>query len=43
MPDGTERKFIQDNDSVVMRGYCIKDGLRIGFGEVVTKILPATP
>jgi fumarylacetoacetase len=42
MPDGTERKFIQDNDSVIMRGYCIKDGLRIGFGEVVTKILPAT-
>jgi fumarylacetoacetase len=43
MPDGTERKFILDNDSIIMRGYCIKDDLRIGFGEVVTKILPATP
>ena len=43
MPDGTERKFIHDNDTVLMRGYCIKDNLRIGFGEAVTKILPAIP
>lgn len=41
MPDGSERKFIHDNDTVIMRGYCEKDGVRIGFGEVVTKILPA--
>ncbi|MGV6862658.1 MAG: fumarylacetoacetase [Putridiphycobacter sp.] len=41
MSDGTERKFIQDNDTVIMRGYCEKDGLRIGFGEVTTKVLPA--
>jgi len=41
MPDGTERKFIHDNDTIIMRGYCRKDNLRIGFGEVVTKILPA--
>ena len=41
MPDGTERKFINDNDTIIMRGYCEKEGLRIGFGEVVTKILPA--
>jgi fumarylacetoacetase len=41
MPDGTERKFIQDNDTVVMKGYCEKDGLRIGFGECAGKILPA--
>ncbi len=41
MADGTERKFISDNDSIIMRGYCIQDNLRIGFGEVVTKILPA--
>ncbi|HRE96324.1 MAG TPA: fumarylacetoacetase, partial [Flavobacteriales bacterium] len=32
---------INDNDTVVMRGYCEKDGLRIGFGEVKTKVLPA--
>ncbi len=41
MKDGSERKFIQDNDTVIMRGYCEKDGLRIGFGEVSTKVLPA--
>lgn len=41
MPDGTERRFIQDNDTVVMRGWCEKDGVRIGFGECKGKILPA--
>jgi fumarylacetoacetase len=41
MPDGTERKFIQDNDTVVMRGYSQKDAVRIGFGEVKAKLLPA--
>ncbi len=41
MPDGTERKFILDNDTVVMRGYAEKNGVRIGFGECAGKILPA--
>ncbi len=41
MPDGSERKFILDNDTVVMRGWCEKDGVRIGFGECSGKILPA--
>lgn len=41
MPDGTERKFIQDGDSVIMKAFCEKDGKRIGFGEVRTKVLPA--
>ncbi len=41
MPDGTERKFINDNDTIIMKGYAEKNGLRIGFGEVTTKILPA--
>lgn len=38
---GEERKFIQDKDTVIMRGHCEKDGVRIGFGEVSTKVLPA--
>jgi fumarylacetoacetase len=42
IPDGTERKFILDNDTVIMRGWCEKDGVRIGFGECSGKILPAT-
>ncbi|MCO6500929.1 MAG: fumarylacetoacetase [Vicingus serpentipes] len=41
MADGTERKFIADNDTVIMRGHSEKDGVRVGFGEVVTKVLPA--
>jgi fumarylacetoacetase len=41
MPDGSERKFIQDGDTVVMKGFCEKNGVRIGFGEVNGKILPA--
>ncbi len=39
--DGSKRVFIQDNDTVIIRGFAEKDGLRIGFGECVTKILPA--
>ncbi|TXI85250.1 MAG: fumarylacetoacetase, partial [Crocinitomicaceae bacterium] len=41
MNDGSERKFIQDNDTVIMRGFSSKDGVRIGFGEVSSKVLPA--
>lgn len=38
---GETRKFIQDNDTIVMRGYCQNENVRIGFGEVSGKILPA--
>ncbi|SNZ01086.1 fumarylacetoacetase [Flagellimonas pacifica] len=41
MNDGSERKFIQDGDTVIMRGYAEKDGKRVGFGEVSAKVLPA--
>ncbi|HAQ64377.1 MAG TPA: fumarylacetoacetase [Bacteroidales bacterium] len=40
MTDGTERTFINDNDTIILRGYAMKDGVRIGFGEAITKILP---
>ncbi len=40
LADGTERKFINDGDTVVMRGHCEKGGVRIGFGEVSGKVLP---
>ena len=39
--NGSERKFINDNDTVILRGYCKKSDLRIGFGEVITKLLPS--
>jgi len=41
MKDGSERKFINDHDTIIMRAYCEKDGRRIGFGESVCKVLPA--
>lgn len=41
LSDGSERKFIADNDTVAMRGHASKNGVRIGFGEVRSKILPA--
>ncbi len=40
MKDGTERKFINDGDTVIMKGYAEKDGVRVGFGEVSGKVLP---
>jgi len=40
MKDGTKRKFINDNDTVIMRGYCENDDVRIGFGQVKTELLP---
>ncbi len=40
LKNGHNRKFIEDNDTVTLRGYCQRDGLRIGFGEVTTKLLP---
>lgn len=40
MKDGTKRKFINDFDTVILRGYCEKDGTRIGFGEVKSQLLP---
>ena len=39
LDDGNSRVFINDNDTVIMRGYCEKDGKRVGFGEVRTKLL----
>jgi len=39
--DGTERKFINDNDTVILRGYCQNEHVRIGFGECKAKLLPA--
>lgn len=40
MKDGSERKFINDNDSVIIKGWCKNAEIRIGFGEVNSKLLP---
>ena len=41
MADGTERKFLQDYDTVIIKAFAQKGDLRIGFGEVIGQILPA--
>jgi fumarylacetoacetase len=38
---GIKRTFLEDGDSLVMRGWCQGDGYRLGFGEVEGTILPA--
>nr|WP_228527843.1 fumarylacetoacetase [Pararhodonellum marinum] len=38
--EGVFRKFIEDGDTVIMRGFAQKDQIRVGFGEVNTKVLP---
>lgn len=43
LKDGTERKFINDGDTVIIRGFCSNNEVRIGFGEVSTKLLPPIP
>lgn len=41
MKDNSTRKFINDNDTVIMKGFAKNNKVRIGFGEVSTKVLPA--
>lgn len=42
LPDGSQRKFLQDGDEVIIRAYCEKDGVaRIGFGECRGIVQPA--
>jgi fumarylacetoacetase len=39
LPDGQERKFLQDGDILGITGWCQGEGYRVGFGEVVGQIL----
>ncbi|XP_066152444.1 fumarylacetoacetase isoform X2 [Euwallacea fornicatus] len=41
LQDGTQRKFLQDGDTVTMRAVCEGDGYNIGFGSCVGQLLPA--
>lgn len=39
LADGSERKFIEDGDTIILRGWCEKDGVRVGFGEAAGKVI----
>lgn len=41
LDQGKSRSFIEDGDTVIMKGHAQKDGIRVGFGEVRGKVLPA--
>ncbi len=42
LPSGETRRFLEDGDEIIMKGYCEREGFRrIGFGECRGRILPA--
>ena len=43
LSNGETRKFIEDGDSIVITGFAVKNGKKIGFGECAGKVLPALP
>ncbi len=42
LEDGSTRTFIEDYDTITMKGYCQNNDIRIGFGEVKSMLLPST-
>lgn len=42
LSDGSERTFLEDNDSVIMRGWAEKNEIRVGFGEVRNMVIAST-
>ncbi|MCB1856868.1 MAG: fumarylacetoacetase [Gammaproteobacteria bacterium] len=41
LPNGETRTFLEDGDTVIMRGWCESEGRpRLGFGEVAATLLP---
>jgi fumarylacetoacetase len=41
LASGVSRTFLEDGDSLIMRGWCQGDGYRVGFGEVEGTIMAA--
>lgn len=42
LPNGETRRFLEDGDEIIMKGFCEREGFRrIGFGECRGRILPA--
>jgi fumarylacetoacetase len=44
LPGGEQRTFLEDGDSIILRGWCEREGCaRIGFGCAESTVLPAQP
>ena len=41
LPDGSTRTFLEDGDMITIHGYAEKNGIRVGFGELLNTVLPA--
>ena len=42
LPSGETRKFLEDGDEIIMKGFCEREGFRrIGFGECRGRMFPA--
>jgi len=42
LPNGEQRRFLEDGDEIIMKGFCEREGFRrIGFGECRGRILPS--
>ena len=42
LSSGETRTFLEDGDTIILRGYCVREGARrIGFGECRGTVLPA--
>lgn len=42
LPGGETRQFLADGDTITLSGWCQGEGYRVGFGEVMGTIIPAT-
>ena len=40
-PGGSVRTFLEDGDTVIMRAHAQRETVRVGFGDLPAKILPA--
>lgn len=41
LSDGSERKFLQDGDTVTLKAVAEGDGYNVGFGSCIGTLLPA--
>jgi len=42
LDNGEKRAFIEDGDTITMRGWAEKDGMRVGFGSLSNEVLAAS-
>lgn len=41
LPDGATRTFLEDGDTIIIKGFAEKNGIKVDFGELSTTILPS--